>query len=65
MCLAALPGPKERSVGRSKSVTISFIAQLPGFGWLVPLPYCDLNTVLMILFALEEEKKIHKRYKIA
>lgn len=35
----------------------SLIAQWPGFGWFVPLPYCYLNTVLMILFVLEEEKK--------
>lgn len=39
---------------------------IAGFGWVVPLPYCYLNTVWMILFALEEEKKkIHRRYKIA
>lgn len=38
-------------------MTLNFISQLPGFSWFVALPYCYLNTVLMILFALEEEKK--------
>lgn len=57
VCLTIVPGPEERSIGWKKSVTVSLIAQWPGFGWFVPRSYCYLNTVLMILFALEEEKK--------
>ena len=38
-------------------MTANLATQLPGFSWVVPLPYCYLNTVLMILFALEGGKK--------
>ena len=38
-------------------MTVRITAPLPGFGWVVLLPYGYLNTVLMILFALDGEKK--------
>lgn len=38
-------------------VTVRITAPLPGFGWVFLLPYDYLNTVLMILFALDGEKK--------
>lgn len=48
----------------SQGMTLVFPHKLSTSSWLVAILYCYLNTTLMILFALEEEKN-HRRYKIA